>query len=738
MELLLNSEQSMLKDSATSFARRSAGAARLRALPDLPARFPAREFAEAAEAGWLSLLLPEEEEGSGLGLTELCLVAEQLGAALSALPVVVASGGIVALAGNLAGSNTLRALCRRCQAGEALVVPALAQGNDGAGEGAEAARRWAPFATAAAGFVADVVRDGEPALIFVARENARVTERIAIDGTVMGEVAWDPGAPVEVLARGEAAAALRRRITVTLALGHAAELTGLMQTAAERTRDYLRVRQQFGRPIGSFQALQHRCVNDQVRTETTRALLYELARGTRFDEELEALAGALKARAGETALAVIASSIQMHGAIGFTDEHDMGLIYKRAMTLAASGPDRSARARSAAFLAARTDATLPRTRPVADEGFRAEVRDFLARTLRPELCHLPTRPTVEVATWWHRQLYERGFIAPRWPKQYGGMEASLEQQLILAEELGRVGAPELSGQAIGHIGPILMAFGTEEQKQRHLPGMLSGEVLWCQGYSEPGAGSDLASLRTAAVRDGDALVVDGSKIWTTWGHHAHWMFALVRTDPAAVKQAGITFLLIDMKSPGITARPIRTIAGDDELAQVFFDGVRVPLANVVGEINDGWRIANALLAQERLQSASPQKCLALLTRLKRAAAACGASDDPAFRDKLAAAEVETLALAAAYQQAVDLIRAGRKLGPETSFLKLAGSELTQHLSGLMLEASGTAGAIAGPLATADGAVYPAGTFLQTRRETIFAGSSEIQRNIIAKRVLNLP
>jgi alkylation response protein AidB-like acyl-CoA dehydrogenase len=171
---------------------------------------------------------------------------------------------------------------------------------------------------------------------------------------------------------------------------------------------------------------------------------------------------------------------------------------------------------------------------------------------------------------------------------------------------------------------------------------------------------------------------------------------------------------------------------------VFFDGVRVPIGNVVGEINDGWRIANAQLAQERLQSANPQKCAALLARLKQAAAACGALADPVFCDKLAAAEVETLALAAAYQQAVDLVRAGRKLGPETSFLKLAGSELTQQLAGLMLEASGPAGALAGPLATADGAVYPAGTFLQTRRETIFAGSSEIQRNIIAKRVLNLP
>ena len=175
------------------------------------------------------------------------------------------------------------------------------------------------------------------------------------------------------------------------------------------------------------------------------------------------------------------------------------------------------------------------------------------------------------------------------------MEAPLQQQIILMEELGRAGAPELSAQGISHIGPILIAFGSEEQKARHLPGILSGDAIWCQGYSEPGAGSDLASLRTAAVLDGDSFVINGQKIWTTWAHHADWMFALVRTDPAAVKQAGISFILIDMKSPGITARPIRTIANDDELAEVFFDNVRVPRENLVGELNDGWRIANALL-----------------------------------------------------------------------------------------------------------------------------------------------
>jgi alkylation response protein AidB-like acyl-CoA dehydrogenase len=741
MELLLEPEQSLLKESARAFARRT-GAARLRDLPGLPARLPARELAEAGAAGWPALLLSEAQGGSGLGLTELCLVAEELGAAHSPLPLTAAVAGVFALASGEAPVQ--RAACERCRAGKVLVVPAFvgtASGDDAVMH--PTGRRHAvPFASAAEGFVLDVVHGGGHALAYFPRERVQVIERLAVDGTVLGEVVLrdESLSADDLLARGAAAAELQRRIEIILALGLAAELVGLMQTAATQTLEYLRIRQQFGRPIGAFQALQHRAVDDHVRIETTRALVYEIARIPRSDDEALALASAAKAKAAEAALTLVTSCIQMHGAIGFTDEHDIGLMLKRAMALAATGGTVAVhRRRSATFLAKRSEATLPQTRPPApaDEAFRTEVRAFLERALPPELCHLPTRPPFERAMWWHRQLHARGWIAPRWPKAHGGMEATLEQQLILAEELGRAGAPELSGQAIGHIGPILMAFGTAEQKAQHLPKMLTGEALWCQGYSEPGAGSDLASLRTAAVLDGDHLVVDGSKIWTTWGHHADWMFALVRTDPSAAKQAGITFLLIDMRTPGITVRPIRTIAGDDELAQVFFDRVRVPRANVIGALNDGWRIANALLAQERLQSASPQKCVAILARLKRAAA-LGAISDPAFRERLAAAEIETLALAAAYQQAVDLTRAGRTLGPESSYLKLAASELTHQLAALMLDACGSDGALVGALATDDGPVDAAGTFLQVRRETIFAGSSEIQRNIIAKRVLNLP
>ena len=751
MDLLLNEVQSLIQQSVRAFAR-ELGGPHMRRLRELPGRFAAREFEEAAAAGWLALLLAPEKDGSGLGLTELCLLAEDLGAALAALPLPAAVCGILALAES---ENPLPSgLLDSAIAGKVLIVPAFTSTGSGEEEplavtGTANDRRLSglrvgvPSASTAAGFVVQALIGDDLALLYVPKDAAGVTvrEKIAIDGTVLGDVVLDnvPLGETIVLTRGQPAQDLKRKVDIVLNFGIAAELLGTMHAAADKTLAYLRLRVQFGRPIGSFQALQHRAVNDHVQVETVRSLLYEAAKLTQFDDNLAALACAAKAKAAEAAPALIVSSIQMHGAIGFTDEHDIGLLLKRALTLASTyGPAPMQRKRYAA-LRDGDDAALPTIRnpDPSGEAFRQEVRAWIEQTLPHKLRHLPTRPPYEDAMWWHRKLAERGWIAPRWPKAHGGMDAPLQQQIIMMEELGRAGAPELSAQAINHVGPIIMALGSEAQKARHLPAMLTGEAVWCQGYSEPGAGSDLASLRTAAVRDGDHLVINGQKIWTTWAHHADWMFALVRTDPAAVKQAGITFVLIDMKTPGLTVRPIRTIANDDELAEVFFDNVRVPIDNVVGGIDNGWRVANALLSHERLQSSNPQKCVGALTRLKKAAAKEAASD-PAFRDKMVVAEIEVLALAAAYEHAVSLTRAGRQLGPETSFLKLAASELAQHLAALTVDACGSDAVLLDGVTVDDGTVHPVVSYLQSRRETIFAGSSEIQRNIIAKRVLNLP
>jgi alkylation response protein AidB-like acyl-CoA dehydrogenase len=374
-----------------------------------------------------------------------------------------------------------------------------------------------------------------------------------------------------------------------------------------------------------------------------------------------------------------------------------------------------------------------------EAAFRTEVRAWFEANLPQSLRGRTNRPPPHELMPWYHALSRKGWIVPHWPKKYGGMGATLNQQIIMTEELARVGAPHLPAQGLNHIGPILIEFGTEAQKAKHLPRIIDGSVIWAQGYSEPGAGSDLASLATRATLEGDHFVVNGQKIWTTWGHHSQWMFALVRTDPQAQpRHAGISFILLDLKSPGIRIRPIHTIAGDDEFAEVFFDDVKVPAENLVGKLHDGWRIANALLGHERLGNANPQFALMALERIKTMARATGVMADPGFRDRLAAASINATALVALFSHAVELTNRERSPGPESSIIKIYGTELLQSLNDLLIEAAGSDSSIAHPLMTALGEVDVSTPFLQVRRATIYGGSSEIQRNIVARRVLNLP
>jgi alkylation response protein AidB-like acyl-CoA dehydrogenase len=375
----------------------------------------------------------------------------------------------------------------------------------------------------------------------------------------------------------------------------------------------------------------------------------------------------------------------------------------------------------------------------AEAKFRMEVQTWLETNLPTALRRRTLRPPPAELMPWYHALSHKGWIAPHWPKQYGGMGAMLNEQIIITEELARIGAPHLPAQGLNHIGPILMEFGTAAQKAQHLPPIIAGTVIWAQGYSEPGAGSDLASLSTRATLEGDHFVVRGQKIWTTWAHHSDWMFALVRTDPQAQpRQAGISFLLIDLHSRGITIRPIRTIAGDDEFSEVFFDDVTVPAENLVGMLHDGWRVANALLGHERLASSNPQFALMALERIKTMARASGIMADSAFQDRFAAASIDVTALSAMFSHAVELANHKQSPGPEASVIKIFASELLQTLNDLLIEAAGGHALTDGPIATDFGTVDVAAPFLQSRRVTIYGGSSEIQRNVLARRVLNLP
>ena len=371
-----------------------------------------------------------------------------------------------------------------------------------------------------------------------------------------------------------------------------------------------------------------------------------------------------------------------------------------------------------------------------EAAFRHKVRDWLERELPADLRDLTFRPPPAAIMPWYRKLSERGWIAPHWPQRFGGMAASPVQQVILLEEFARIGAPEYPSQGLNQIGPILQRFGSPAQQAFHLPRILRGDVIWCQGYSEPGAGSDLASLRTEARIDGDDLIITGHKIWTTWGHNADWMYALVRSNKEVRKRDGISFVLIDLTRPGIVRRPILTLADEHEFCEVFFDEVRVPISNIVGERDRGWTVATALLDQERLLVGAPGNALRAIERVRRLARVLQSGLSEAQKDDIATAEIEVETLIAAFLDIAEGMDAGRPV--DASYLKILGTETTQFVLDIVQKLCGACASLKTPM-TIDGIrIDFSELFLQSRRLSIYGGSNEIQRDLIASRVLALP
>lgn len=388
--------------------------------------------------------------------------------------------------------------------------------------------------------------------------------------------------------------------------------------------------------------------------------------------------------------------------------------------------------------------------------FQQEVRTFLQEKFPADLKHKVDnniRLTKDDMVRWQKILFEQGWAAPTWPEEHGGTGWSHTQRHIFATEMGLYGAPEPIPFGMKMVAPVIMAYGSEEQKQRFLPDILASNVWWCQGYSEPNAGSDLASLKTTAVRDGDEYVVNGAKTWNTLGQYADWIFCLVRTDNTVKKQEGISFLLIDMKSPGITVKPIVLIDGFAEVNEVFFDDVRVPAENLIGEENKGWTYAKVLLTHERTNIAGVARTKRRLNALRNLAAdtldgyGSSMSENPAFKKRLAECEIELQALEYSELRTLAALSVGNAPGPESSILKIVGTELAQKVDGLILELSGYhslpyvpeqfedefEGEPLGPGTTAAAAL----NYFNNRKLTIFGGSNEIQRNIICKAVLGL-
>jgi alkylation response protein AidB-like acyl-CoA dehydrogenase len=387
-----------------------------------------------------------------------------------------------------------------------------------------------------------------------------------------------------------------------------------------------------------------------------------------------------------------------------------------------------------------------------DLAFRDTVRAFLDQNLPADL-QQKVRKHLRLAkddfVRWHKILAGQGWVAPGWPAEFGGPGWSPVQRHIWEEECARAGTPPILPFGVNMVAPVIMAFGNQAQKDHFLPRILSCEDWWCQGYSEPGAGSDLASLKTTAVRDGDHYIVNGQKTWTTLAQHADMIFCLVRTDTGVRKQEGISFLLMDMHAPGITVRPIVMLDEDHEVNEVFFDNVRVPVENLVGQENKGWTYAKYLLGHERTGIAAVGRSKRELGFLKRFAAKQtlnGKSllSDPLFGAKVAALEIELMALEMTVLRV--LSQANKAPGPEASVLKVRGTEIQQTLTELMVEA---AGPLALPFDRAylegenehtivdDDAAPLAAHYFNVRKTSIYGGSNEIQRNIITQMILGL-
>lgn len=390
-----------------------------------------------------------------------------------------------------------------------------------------------------------------------------------------------------------------------------------------------------------------------------------------------------------------------------------------------------------------------------DENFRQEAAEFLNDHLTKDMRESARLGAgvwadFDLAMRWQKILYANGRIAPNWPKEYGGWELSVVERYLWQSECAKAGTPRIPVMGLSMCGPVLMKYGTPEQKEKFLPRILSGEDFWCQGYSEPGSGSDLASLQCKAERDGDEYVINGTKIWTTYAQYSNWIFCLVRTDNSGKPQQGISFVLIPMDAEGVTQTPIITLAGDHEVNQVFFDNVRIPIENLVGEENDGWTVAKYLLEHERggsFASGMKQK----LNSIKQIAAQETHSDnllinDPDFNRKLADAEIRLLGVDTTEQRIIAGISDGSGGPGAPSTLKLMGSEVGQMLDELALQSialyahpdflharEGRTNWSAGP----NYAIPVAGSYLNNRASTIYGGSSEVQRNILSKVLFGL-
>lgn len=770
-----------IRAAALDYFARSKSLQRQRARSEDPAIPETAGWAALTALGWPGMLAPQSSGGLDLGLAGAAEVLRAAGEHAAPEPLLAVAGlsapllaqlpspAAQALLAELVAGRSLPALAWQENPGELDAVP-LACGCEIGPRGAllQGEKIMVLPGAAASGWLVSARSGDDTALLWLPRATPGVSEtptRLA-DGAESAHLRFEQvRLPVcALLGQGRAVQDALRQALATAQILQAAELLGAGQALLAQTLAYLRTRTQFGQPIGSFQTLQHRCVDMFIHLELARAALDEvlaLAAGAAALPlaRLEAEASRVNARCSAAALQASRSAVQLHGAMGYTQECDVSLFYKRVLRLSAWLGNATAHQRRYAALAgagyaprsagvAGWDGEFPRTAPGGDwsampeADFRRMLRAFLQQRYPDRLRHLSHRARWAEMRDWYLTLSAQGWIAPAWPERHGGMGLPADKLIAWIEELEQYGVARAPDQGIVMIGPLLIQHGTPEQQQRFLPHILSGEHVWCQGYSEPNAGSDLAGLRTEAVlaqdADGAHFIVNGQKIWTTLAQDATHIFMLVRTDKGAKKQQGISFLLCELRQPAITIRPIRTLAGEPEFCEVFFDRVRVPADNLVGQLHAGWTIAKALLGFERLFLGSPKQSQYALAQLTRLAHARRLFADPVFVQRYTALRLDVADLCAAYAGFADIAKAGKALPASVSLLKIWASESYHRIGALLVEASDEQGAVAGDQAL-DGQPFNAlSPLIGASSAMIYGGSNEIQRNILARQVLGLP
>ena len=710
--LAITDDHQDLADAAAGQLARLQALAKARATLDGGPTHPDEIWSAAKDLGWTGLAIAEEHGGSGYGLAELAVVTECLGRQLSPGPFL--------------SSVSASVVIDRCAAESvrAELLPGLASGETTAALGV----------SGTIGLDSDQLATGECSavlgapdaslLVLAAGEDVVVVDP-AVDGVTVtplesldttrsiGSVALTSvSIPVDRVLRGAA----RNARTVFRILA-SAEAVGVSWAALEMAVEYAKVREQFGRTIGTFQAVKHHAANMLVNAETATAAAWDAARSDDLDSAWfpAAVAATLAIRAQ---VFNAQNNIQLHGGIGFTWEHDAHLYLRRARTLAvlmADGADpvldvvegqRRGQAHGASF-----------TLPPESEQYRGPAREAAA-TVRD----LPADQQRDF-------LVESGYLVPHWPTPWG-RAANVLEQLVIEEEFGGIERPDMG--ITGWVALTIAQAGTDDQRERWVEPVLRGHVMWCQLFSEPGAGSDAAAVRTSAKKVDGGWRVTGQKVWTSLAHMCQWGLATVRTDPDAPKHAGVTMMAVDMTAEGVTVNPLRGITGDAHFNEVFFDDVFVPDADVVGDVNKGWLVARATLGNERISigggsgaptGTTPDHLVKLLD---------SSPDTAAMYVRRAGeiiADIHTLRLLN-LRRATRAI-AGAEPGPEGNVTKLLVAESGQHLTELAFELAGTA-------AVVEQTPQLTRSYLGNRAMTIAGGTSEITRNTIAERILGLP